>query len=174
MTLKTRIFTHHPLVSIARFTFWWWRHNRLAMTSQWPDNCDANTWQVISNSLDIDFIHGGIHELSCKKYMHQQFNITERVELYPLCLWDMEVPSTWINLQIIWKMKIINLVDFGNTNTNLQHYLGQRQWKYYIDSSIVIQIAVVRSFNAHYTNDFVIVIYTRKKFPFSLTKLGTT
>ena len=31
------------------------------MTSQWPDNCDAITWIVISNSLDIDFIHGDIH-----------------------------------------------------------------------------------------------------------------
>ena len=36
------------------------------MTSQWPDNYDANTWQVISNSLDIDFIHGNIHGRSCK------------------------------------------------------------------------------------------------------------
>ena len=66
MTLKTRIFTHHPRISLARFTFCWWRHNRLAMTSQWPDNCDANTWQVISNLLDIDFIHGDIHGRSCK------------------------------------------------------------------------------------------------------------
>ena len=68
MTLNTRIFTHRPRVSLARFTFCWWRHNRLAMTSQWPDNCDANTWQVISNSLDIDFIRGDIHGRSCKKY----------------------------------------------------------------------------------------------------------
>ena len=36
------------------------------MTSQWPDNCDAITWKVISNSLDIDFIHGDIHGRSCK------------------------------------------------------------------------------------------------------------
>ena len=70
MTLKTRIFTHHPRVSIARFTFCWKRHNRLAMTSQWPDNCDANTWQVISDSLDIDFIHGDIHGRSCKNYLY--------------------------------------------------------------------------------------------------------
>ena len=47
--------------------FCWWRHNRVAMTSQWPENCDANTWQVISNPLDIDFIHGDIHSRSCKK-----------------------------------------------------------------------------------------------------------
>ena len=67
MTLKTRIFLCHPRVSLTRFTFCWWCHNRLAMTPQWPDNCDANTWQVISNSLDIDFIHGDIHGRSCKK-----------------------------------------------------------------------------------------------------------
>ena len=66
MTLKTRISTHHPRVLLARLRLRWWRHNRLVMTSQWPDNCDANTWQVISNSLDIDFIHGDIHGRSCK------------------------------------------------------------------------------------------------------------
>ena len=70
MTLKTRIFAFHPRVSLARFTFCWKRHNRLAMASQWPDNCDANTWQVISNSLDIDFIHGDIHGRSCKKMVY--------------------------------------------------------------------------------------------------------
>ena len=68
MTLKTRIFTHHSRVSLARFTFCWWCHNLSVMMPQWPDNCDANTWQVISNSLDIDFIHGDIHGRSCKKY----------------------------------------------------------------------------------------------------------
>ena len=70
MTLKTTIFAQHPRVSLARFTLCWWRHNRLVMTSQWPDNCDANTWQVISNSLDIDFIHGDIHGRSCKKAVY--------------------------------------------------------------------------------------------------------
>ena len=62
MTIKTTIFTHRPRVSLARFLFCWWRHNRLLMTSQSPDNCDAVTWIVISNSLDIGFIHGR----SCK------------------------------------------------------------------------------------------------------------
>ena len=37
------------------------------MTSHWPDNCDAIMWIMISNSLDIDFIHGDIHGRSCKK-----------------------------------------------------------------------------------------------------------
>ena len=53
--VRTRIFTHHPRTSLALCTFCWWRHNRLAMTSQWPDKCNRKTWQVISNSLDIDF-----------------------------------------------------------------------------------------------------------------------
>ena len=61
MTMKTTIFSHCPRVSLARFLFCWWRHNWLLMTSQWPDNCDAITWTVISNSLSMDFIHGNIH-----------------------------------------------------------------------------------------------------------------
>ena len=48
-------------------SFCWWRHNRLPMTSQWPDNCGAITWIMISNSLDIDFIYDDIHDRSCKK-----------------------------------------------------------------------------------------------------------
>ena len=67
MTIKMTSFTHRPRVPLARFSFGWWRHNRLLMASQWPDNCDAITWIMISNSLDIDFIHGGIHGRSCKK-----------------------------------------------------------------------------------------------------------
>ena len=48
----------------ASFSFCWWRHNRLLMTSQWPDNGDAITWIVISNSLYVDYIHGNIHDRS--------------------------------------------------------------------------------------------------------------
>ena len=47
VTIKMTIFTHHPCVSLTRFSFCWWRHNRLLMTSQWPDNCDAITWIVL-------------------------------------------------------------------------------------------------------------------------------
>ena len=71
MTIKTGIPTHRPRVSLVRFTFCWWRHIPLPKTSQWPDNYDANTWQVISNSLDIDFIHGDIHGRSCKKRVYE-------------------------------------------------------------------------------------------------------
>ena len=48
ITIKKAIFTH-------RLTFCWWRHNWLLMTSQWPDNCDAITWIMISNTFDIVF-----------------------------------------------------------------------------------------------------------------------
>ena len=58
-------------VSLARFPLCWWRYNWLLMTSQWPDNCDAITWIVISNSLDIDFIHDDIHGRSCKKFKYR-------------------------------------------------------------------------------------------------------
>ena len=63
MTIKT----HRPRVSLTCFSFGWWRHNCLLMTSQWPDHCDAITWIMISNSLNIDFILVNIHGLSCKK-----------------------------------------------------------------------------------------------------------
>ena len=64
---KTTIFTLRPRVLLARSSFCWWHHNGLLMTSQWLDNCYAITWIVISNSLDIDYIHGDIHDRSCKK-----------------------------------------------------------------------------------------------------------
>ena len=66
ITTKSTIFTHRPRVSLAEFAFCWWRHNGLLITLQLPDNGDAITWVVISNSLDIDFIYGDIHGRSCK------------------------------------------------------------------------------------------------------------
>ena len=48
ITLKTRIFTHHARIMPARFTLSWWRHSRLVMTSQWPD-------QVITRLISILF-----------------------------------------------------------------------------------------------------------------------
>ena len=66
-TIKMMISTHRSYVSLAQFSLFWWRHNQFLMTSQWPDNCEAITWMMISNSLDIDFIHGDIHGRPCKK-----------------------------------------------------------------------------------------------------------
>ena len=67
MTIKTTIFIYRPRVSLARFSFCWLCHNQLLMTSQCPNNCDTITWIVISIWSDIDFIHGDIHDRSCKK-----------------------------------------------------------------------------------------------------------
>ena len=66
---KTTSCTHRSCVSLARFSFCWWSHNRLLMRSQWPDDCDAIAWIMISNSLDIDYIHGDIHG-QCKNVKH--------------------------------------------------------------------------------------------------------
>ena len=63
MTIKTMISTHRPRVSLTRFTFLWWRHNRLLTTL--PNYCDVITWILISNSLDTDFIHSDINGRSC-------------------------------------------------------------------------------------------------------------
>ena len=56
MTIKTTIFTHCIHVSLTQFLFCWWHHNRLLMTSQWPDNCDAIMWIVISNTISISIL----------------------------------------------------------------------------------------------------------------------
>ena len=74
--IKTTIFTHRPRVSLARFSFCWWRHNRFLVTSQWPDNCDAITWIMISNSLDIVlftaiFTAGCVRKRDCNHLHHQ-------------------------------------------------------------------------------------------------------
>ena len=58
MKIKMMIFTHHLCVSLTQLTFCWWHHSWLLVTSQWSDNCDGIMWKVISNMLDIDFIHG--------------------------------------------------------------------------------------------------------------------
>ena len=68
MTIETTIFTHGPVVSLARFTFSSWRHIRL-LTSQWPDNSEATTRIMISDSLDIDFIHDDVHGRSCNNVL---------------------------------------------------------------------------------------------------------
>ena len=67
ITIKVTIFSHCPCASLAWFSFCWWHHNLLLMTSQLSDNCDAIMWIMTSNSLGIDFIHGNIHGRSCKK-----------------------------------------------------------------------------------------------------------
>ena len=64
------LYTSSPYLT-RRSLFCWWRHTRLPMTSQWPDNRGKwKKWKVILNSLDIDFIQGDSHGRSCKKCFH--------------------------------------------------------------------------------------------------------
>ena len=51
---------------LTRLSFYWWPHNRLPMTSQWPDNFNPITWIMKSNSFYIYLINGDIHGRSCK------------------------------------------------------------------------------------------------------------
>ena len=109
MTIKTMIFTHHPRVSLARLWFCWWRHNQLLMTSQWPDNHDAITWIVISNSLDTDFIHGDIHGGSCKKVSLNHFAKAELALKGEINEWC-QYPSTQTGLALLSKQTMANCV----------------------------------------------------------------
>ena len=77
---KTTIFTPRTHVSHARFLFCWWRHNLFLMTLQWTHICDAITWLVMSNSLDIDFINGDIHGRSCKNKVYIVTHSTKRCQ----------------------------------------------------------------------------------------------
>ena len=68
MTIKTTIFTHRPFFSPTRFMFWWWRHSRLLMTSQWPDNCNAIKckWYIAretSISFEVIFAVGRLENI---------------------------------------------------------------------------------------------------------------
>ena len=85
MMIKIMLFTHRPCVSLPQFSFCRWHHNWLLMRSQWQDNCDAITWLVISNSLDIDFIYGDIHGWSCKNYTIVRFCWGAMLVYWPDC-----------------------------------------------------------------------------------------
>ena len=67
MTIKTTIFTHRPVSHLLDLDStddvtidFWWRHNNETIVMRSRET-------LISNSLDIDFIHGDIHDRSCKK-----------------------------------------------------------------------------------------------------------
>ena len=84
--------------SLTLIIFGRWCHNRLLMTSQLPDNCDASTWKVISNPLDINFIHGNIHGPSCK-------NLLNSLSLLAIPLIDNFFPTPFLSpdrTRLIW------------------------------------------------------------------------
>ena len=60
ITIKTTIFTHRSRVSLARFSYCWWRHNRLLVTSQRPDNQIFTDGRVRNNCICITF-NGGLN-----------------------------------------------------------------------------------------------------------------
>ena len=94
---------------LARFSFCWWHRNRLMMTSQWPAICDAITRIVISNSLDVDFIHGDIHGRWCK---NASFSFPQ-----------LDKNNPWLNL----------MRPFGpewNVPSDVRKSLRQKIWKY--------------------------------------------
>ena len=138
------IFTHHPRVSLAQSSFRWWRQNQLLMTSQWSDNCDAISWKVISNSLDINFIHGDIHGRSCKKHEYDIVISVRCVKssiacvyiLYVgmrcvfflfsscVCIWNVVPISIWIKITT-WPGNpvLVRLLISGHVT---KHYMMQR------------------------------------------------
>ena len=100
--IKTMILTHLSRVSLAQFSFCWC-HNRLLRTSYWPENRDAIMWIMISNSLDIDFIHSNIHSRLCKNVCFPiSFDIKH--PLFATCsnvVWSYIIFACW-NDHISW------------------------------------------------------------------------
>ena len=65
---------HGLRVSLTLFILCWWRHDWLLSALQlWYKHV-----KVISNSLDIDFIHGNIHGRSCSEYLFTDINFTNQ------------------------------------------------------------------------------------------------
>ena len=81
----------------------WWR----------PDNCDMITWIVISNSLDIVFIQGNIHDRSCKKgiFKYHLYHITSNIYIYVIL--SFYSPSLFCRQNIAFRARI-DCVFLGN------------------------------------------------------------
>ena len=92
MTSKTKIFTHRPRVSLARFTFGWWRHNRHLMTSQRPDHClKSEEWyltRLISILFTVIFMANRVRNYGWVPLPSVGIRDTFRAGTYPgLALW---------------------------------------------------------------------------------------
>ena len=77
--------------------------------TQWPDNWDAITWIVIFNSLGIDFIHGDIHDRSCKKFVIYFFWIS-------LAIGVPYANNSVLLTHIYWKPRVISIRDVFKTS----------------------------------------------------------
>ena len=80
-------------ISLALFTFWWWRHNRLHNCIVGPSNCYEVTCKCTSFSLHIDFLHNDIQGRYCKKLQTKQ--TTTKLHAYSL-EWDWVVMADCI------------------------------------------------------------------------------
>ena len=93
MTIKRAIFTPCPRLSLARFTFCCWCHNRLLMTSQ----CKRKMWHehVKSDIQLVSFIFTAIFTAGRVRNMHIHISYnfsTQRVNLMKL-----SPGLTWLN-----------------------------------------------------------------------------
>ena len=73
MTIKMTIFTHRPHVSLPRFMFCLWLHNRSRMASPGQNRSSIIVMCVREKrNLDVDciqdYFHGGINNLSTQPY----------------------------------------------------------------------------------------------------------
>ena len=64
MPINTTIFTHRLRVSLVRFTFYWWHHNRLLTKSLM--HYASTSVRRTRDKRCLDFIHNHIHGRSCK------------------------------------------------------------------------------------------------------------
>ena len=106
--------------------------------------CDAITWKVISNSLDINFIYGDIHGRSCKKHEYDIVISVRCVKssivcvyiLYVgmrcvffhfsccVCIWNAVPISIWIKITT-WPGNAV-LVRLLISGQLTKHYMMQR------------------------------------------------
>ena len=99
----------------------WRRCNRLLMTSQWPDNCNAATWKVISKSLVIDFIHGDLHGWSCRKQWLYMCSFIGRPE------WTPCNSNVWQDSGLTWA---VSWADQCEPHVMPTPFLHRSQYKY--------------------------------------------
>ena len=87
-TYNGRSWEHTHYSSLTRFTFWWRRHNSLEKTF-W-DNHYAGVWKVVSNSLDIDCLHGDTRCRLCD-LCQDEHGVNDRypwraISIFPYCV----------------------------------------------------------------------------------------
>ena len=78
----------------------WWCHQCI----MWYNNFDVYTWKMISDLLDMDFIHGHIHGQLCKKPQlaiheeRQSMGQTQTSQWHPIS-WPVRKGRAWVKLR---------------------------------------------------------------------------